>query len=174
MPGNVDGLLPYFDGGGGTREVNIDMHRNLWNEMVSSRTSLLEYAQSLFFLILRRPLYPLLALGICSFFTVFHYQWSVGVGSHYWQKTQDPSWNHSTCSNSLLLDGPQCRSNFPGLFQEVDRMVVARYDSPITKETLDAVELRNGYIRGMLYDQEVWEHVLHLQSRHHISPFASC
>ena len=146
---------------GGTRGVYINLHRIPFAEMISSRSSLLEYTQNLFSQMLRRPLYPLLVLGIFCFFAVLRYQWSVRVGSQYWQKTLDPSWNHTFNPNSLLLDGPNCHSNFPGLFQEVDRMVIANRDNPITKETLDAVELRNGYIRGMLYDQEVWEHVSH-------------
>lgn len=67
----------------------------------------------------------------------------------------DGRWNFMRDRNNLLLDDAQCDVAFPKLFDEVERAVNNRRHNHITSDELDAIEPKNGYVRAMIYDQEV-------------------
>jgi len=73
----------------------------------------------------------------------------------------DGRWDFARDRNNLLLDDSQCDVAFPKLFEEVDRAVSTRSRNHITSNELDAITPKNGYVRAMIYDQEV------LHKRHH-------
>lgn len=54
-----------------------------------------------------------------------------------------------------MLDSQQCEQAFPGLFEEVERPMNDRMNSHITLDEINAVPQRNGYVRAMIYDQQV-------------------
>lgn len=91
------------------------------------------------------------------------YRWTpastLSSSSSYYQahkKTSfDGVWKYARDKDNLLLDQAQCENAFPGLFDEVDRAVNDRRPRPITVEELDQIEPKNGYIRAMIYDQQV-------------------
>lgn len=64
-------------------------------------------------------------------------------------------WVYSRDQNNLLLDDAQCAIAFPKLFDEVDRAVNIRRENHIEVAELDAITPKNGYVRAMIYDQEV-------------------
>ncbi|MCJ1472944.1 hypothetical protein MMC13_001593 [Lambiella insularis] len=66
------------------------------------------------------------------------------------------AWDYQRDGKRLVMGQGQCESAFPGLFQEVDRMVGKRQRDKITSEELDRVDRRNGYFRVMLYEQELY------------------
>ncbi|KAK5952431.1 hypothetical protein OHC33_006474 [Knufia fluminis] len=68
----------------------------------------------------------------------------------------DGHWNFSRDRNNLLLDYAQCEDAFPKLFDEVERAVNLRRSNHITSAELDAIEPKNGYVRAMVYDQELY------------------
>lgn len=70
-------------------------------------------------------------------------------------KRFDGRWNFKRDAENLMLDSHQCEQAFPGLFHEVERPGNDRKDSPITLEELDSVPQQNGYVRAMIYDQQV-------------------
>jgi hypothetical protein len=65
------------------------------------------------------------------------------------------TWNYTRDRNNLLFDRDQCQQAFPGLFEEVDRAVSSRRHNHISVKELDAIVPKNGYVRAMIYDQEV-------------------
>jgi hypothetical protein len=67
----------------------------------------------------------------------------------------DGAWNYMRDRNNLLLDREQCQQAFPGLFEEVDRAVGSRRHNHISVRELDSIKPKNGYVRAMIYDQEV-------------------
>jgi hypothetical protein len=67
----------------------------------------------------------------------------------------DGTWNYQRDAENLMLDSQQCDQAFPGLFEEVDRPVNERMHTPITVEEIDAIPKQNGYVRAMIYNQQV-------------------
>lgn len=67
----------------------------------------------------------------------------------------DGSWNYERDRDNLLLTQGQCDQAFPDLFADIDRASEARSVHPITLQELDSITPRNGYIRAMVYDQQV-------------------
>ena len=65
------------------------------------------------------------------------------------------TWDFRRDEKNYQLDDVQCQQAFPGLFNEVDRAVKDRRDRTITLEELEGIPRINGYVRGMIYDQEV-------------------
>lgn len=63
-------------------------------------------------------------------------------------------WDWQRDGKNFLLNEEQCEQAFPGLFDEVKRAVKDRNGKMITLEEVDRIEPTNGYIRGMIYDQE--------------------
>lgn len=67
----------------------------------------------------------------------------------------DGKWIYSRDRNNIMLDDRQCTLAFPGLFEEIERAVGTRREKHIEVEELDAIEPKNGFVRAMIYDQEV-------------------
>lgn len=67
----------------------------------------------------------------------------------------DGSWNYLRDRDNLMLTQDQCDQAFPDLYTEIDRARQDRRSRPITLKELDAIPARNGYIRAMIYDQQV-------------------
>lgn len=72
-----------------------------------------------------------------------------------WRSGGKTSWKYERDGKRLVMDQSMCEKSFPGLYTEVDRMVQKRRDDKITKDMLDVLERRNGYVRVMLHDQQV-------------------
>ncbi|KAJ5293232.1 uncharacterized protein N7443_009185 [Penicillium atrosanguineum] len=68
----------------------------------------------------------------------------------------DGVWNYERDRDNLLLTQGQCDQAFPELFAEIDRASEARSLNPITIKELDSITPRNGYIRAMIYDQQLY------------------
>lgn len=68
------------------------------------------------------------------------------------------TWNYERDRDNLLLTQDHCDQAFPDLFVEIDRATEARSLNPITIKELDSITPRNGYIRAMIYDQQVSLH----------------
>lgn len=69
----------------------------------------------------------------------------------------DGTWNFTRDARNLLLNHDQCDLAFPRLFQEIDRPVSNRRSRPITLKEIEGIQPMNGYIRAMIYDQQVNE-----------------
>ena len=65
------------------------------------------------------------------------------------------TWNHTRDSDNMLLGLQQCEQAFPELFEEVERPVKKRMNSHITLDELDSIPQQNGYVRAMIYNQQV-------------------
>lgn len=65
------------------------------------------------------------------------------------------AWSYERDRDDLLLTQGQCDLAFPDLFADLERAGAARADRPITLREIDSVPPRNGYIRAMIYDQQV-------------------
>jgi hypothetical protein len=68
----------------------------------------------------------------------------------------DGKWNYKRDRNNLHLNSQQCEQAFPGLYEEINRPKKDRQSRRISREELDSIVPRNGYIRAMIYDQQVW------------------
>lgn len=67
----------------------------------------------------------------------------------------DGFWNYQRDRDNLMLTQDQCDQAFPDLYAELDRARDDRKSRPISLKELDAIPARNGYIRAMIYDQQV-------------------
>jgi hypothetical protein len=67
----------------------------------------------------------------------------------------DGSWEYQRDRDNLMLTQDQCDQAFPNLYVEIERAKNDRKSRPITLKELDAIPARNGYIRAMIYDQQV-------------------
>lgn len=68
----------------------------------------------------------------------------------------DGRWDFQRDAGNLLLDSRQCDQAFPGLFVEVERPVNQRLaQSRVTLDELDSIPKQNGFVRAMIYDQQV-------------------
>ena len=76
----------------------------------------------------------------------------------------DGIWNFERDANNLLLSDAQCDAAFPGLFKEIDRAVSHRRRNHITISEIDEIKISNGYVRGMIYDQQVGAAIPRLDS----------
>lgn len=73
------------------------------------------------------------------------------LGQHQFNGT----WHYQRDRDNLLLTHGQCDQAFPDLFADIERASKARSAKPITIDELDSITPRNGYIRAMIYDQQV-------------------
>jgi hypothetical protein len=64
-------------------------------------------------------------------------------------------WDFVRDARNLLMSDARCDEAFPGLFKEVDRAVELRQDDHITVRELDSTKIVKGYMRAMIYDQQV-------------------
>ena len=67
----------------------------------------------------------------------------------------DGEWNPARDSLNLMLNDDQCAEAFPGLFADISRAIQDRSGSQVSVGELEQVPRINGYIRGMVYNQEV-------------------
>lgn len=67
----------------------------------------------------------------------------------------DGSWDYQRDRDNLMLTQVQCDQAFPDLYTEIDRARDDRKSRLISLKELDAIPARNGYIRAMIYDQQV-------------------
>lgn len=74
-----------------------------------------------------------------------------GVQSH-------GEWSYPRDRDNFLLSQDQCDAAFPELFVEIERAKNERSSNPITFEEIDSIQPKNGYIRAMIYDQQVCNH----------------
>jgi len=67
----------------------------------------------------------------------------------------DGRWDFTRDAHNLLLTNAQCDQAFPGLFKEIDRAVEHRRHKTITLQEVDDIVPSNGFVRAMIYDQQV-------------------
>ena len=67
----------------------------------------------------------------------------------------DGRWDYHRDQDNLLMDLAQCETAFPGLFDEIKRPMTDRWARRITVEEIDSIEPKNGYVRAMIFDQQV-------------------
>jgi hypothetical protein len=67
----------------------------------------------------------------------------------------DGKWNPARDSLNLMLNDNQCAKAFPGLFDDISRAIQDRSGKQVSVGELEQVPRINGYIRGMVYNQEV-------------------
>ncbi|ATZ52635.1 hypothetical protein BCIN_08g02930 [Botrytis cinerea B05.10] len=89
---------------------------------------------------------------------------TVGHGSDVQQDSEyisgrfgfDGTWNYTRDYRNLFLTQEQCDVAFPGLFEEVERPVKLRKNKKVTKKELDDTPALNGFIRAMIFDQQLY------------------
>ena len=72
----------------------------------------------------------------------------------------DGRWNAQRDSQNLMLSSEQCDAAFPGLYDEIDRMVENRKSNKITRKELDELDPEicdqvGGHVKGYIYDHHV-------------------
>jgi hypothetical protein len=67
----------------------------------------------------------------------------------------DGNWNPARDSLNLLLNDGQCTEAFSGLFADINRAIEDRGGMQVSIAELERVPRINGYVRGMIYNQEV-------------------
>jgi len=65
-------------------------------------------------------------------------------------------WDFVRDARNLLMTDARCDEAFPGLFKEVDRAVELRQTDHITSRELDSIKKVKGYVRAMIYDQQLY------------------
>ena len=70
--------------------------------------------------------------------------------------TFDGTWDYKRDRFNLMLNTAQCEQAFPGLFDEIERPKTQRQTRPITLKEINAIVPRNGYVRAMIVNQQVW------------------
>lgn len=65
----------------------------------------------------------------------------------------ESSWNYTRDAKNLKLSDAQCSQAFPDLYKEIDRAKASK--SRVTLKDIDSVPIVQGYVRAMIYDQEV-------------------
>lgn len=119
------------------------------------------HAQKAYALLTRKPIVAL-AFLLTTVFLITWYRTSdiqfYEIRSADRRTDFDGRWIYSRDRNNLLLDDAQCGVAFPRLFEEIDRAVDTRRENRIEVAELDAIQPKNGYVRAMIYDQEVHTH----------------
>ena len=65
-------------------------------------------------------------------------------------------WDFVRDARNLLMTDARCDEAFPELFQEIDRAVQVRRNDHVTSKELDNIMKVKGYMRVMIYDQQVF------------------
>ncbi|OAG33794.1 hypothetical protein AYO21_12111 [Fonsecaea monophora] len=109
---------------------------------------------------------PLVLLSVLCTFALFAWYRSAhgpsapllhsDYGAYGRKRGFDGHWDYRRDAENLMLDSQQCEQAFPGLFEEVERPVNQRMHNPITFEEIDAMPKQNGYVRAMIYNQQVY------------------
>ncbi|CAG7993051.1 unnamed protein product [Penicillium salamii] len=68
----------------------------------------------------------------------------------------DGNWDYQRDRDNLMLTQDQCNQAFPDLYFEIDRARDDRKSRLISLKELDNIPARNGYIRAMIYDQQLY------------------
>ncbi len=106
-------------------------------------------------------LFPSLLLGIAI---LFWYHAPSGAVIPPFQNDHAPigqkkgfngTWDYERDWGNLMLDSSQCDQAFPGLFEEIRRPMKDRRHRHISLDEIDSITPRNGYVRAMIYDQQV-------------------
>lgn len=67
----------------------------------------------------------------------------------------DGNWNPARDSLNLLLNDDQCTAAFSDLFADINRAIEDRGGMQVSVAELERVPRINGYVRGMIYNQQV-------------------
>lgn len=78
--------------------------------------------------------------------------------------TFNGKWDYHRDQDNLLLDLGQCDAAFPDLFDEIKRPMKDRWSRRITLQEIDSIEPKNGYVRAMIFDQQVFNLCAHFKS----------
>jgi hypothetical protein len=65
-------------------------------------------------------------------------------------------WDFVRDARNFLMTDARCDEAFPELFKEIDRAVEVRKQDHVTMKELDSIMKVNGYMRAMIYDQQVF------------------
>ncbi|CAL3968333.1 hypothetical protein PZA11_006716 [Diplocarpon coronariae] len=68
----------------------------------------------------------------------------------------DGTWNYTRDARNLMLSEAQCHQAFPNFYLEIDRAVEDRRSNHVTLKETDEISKDRGYIRAMIYDQELY------------------
>lgn len=118
-------------------------------------------SRSDFFLLTKRRPY-VFAGGLIAFLLIFFRLISSATkDSPDFYTSKPPSsfataWEYPRDAKKLTLSRHECDAAFPRLSTEVRRAIRDRNGNKITLEELESIPKRNGYIRGMIYDQELY------------------
>ncbi len=67
----------------------------------------------------------------------------------------DGTWNYTRDARNLMLSEAQCELAFPNFYVEIERAVEDRRSNHVTLKELDEMPQAKGYIRAMIYDNQV-------------------
>jgi hypothetical protein len=65
-------------------------------------------------------------------------------------------WDFVRDARNFLMTDARCDEAFPELFKEIDRAVEVRKNDHVTLKELDEIVKVKGYMRAMIYDQQVY------------------
>ncbi|KAL2062734.1 hypothetical protein VTL71DRAFT_5806 [Oculimacula yallundae] len=68
----------------------------------------------------------------------------------------DGTWNYTRDARNLMMGESQCMLAFPNLYHEIDRAVEDRKSNHVTLKEIDDMPHGNGYLRVMIYDQQIY------------------
>ena len=93
-------------------------------------------------------------LALIFFLSLLHQQF--GVTTNHLPILQQDAWDYRRDGKNLVFGTEKCERVFPGLFQELERSKNLSKWHAITPATLDSIQLRNGCMRVLLYDQALY------------------
>ncbi|KAJ5227218.1 CAZyme family GT90 [Penicillium citrinum] len=99
----------------------------------------------------------LIVLGLLIYWRPYSPNKSSIIGSSSRPSTDTKlNWSYPRDRDNFLLTQDQCDAAFPELFVEIERARNERSSNPITFEEIDSIQPKNGYIRAMIYDQQLY------------------
>jgi hypothetical protein len=72
------------------------------------------------------------------------------------KETIGKDWDFVRDARNFLMNDARCDEAFPELFKEIDRAVEVRKNDHVTLKELDEIAKVKGYMRAMIYDQQVY------------------
>lgn len=82
-------------------------------------------------------------------------RWQAALASASRNASFSDQWDFQRDRRNLLFTNEQCNQIFPDLYYDIDRAVKDRRGKRITLDEIDSIEPRNGYVRAMIYNQQV-------------------